>query len=69
MAYIKSAVYTPPVNSGLPLVAVVLLPDGEVLTARTVPSVEAGESLIQDVLTKVGKDAGVPVKKINDRPT
>jgi len=41
MAYIKGAVYTPP-SDAMPIVAVLIGPDGEVLTARAVPTVAAG---------------------------
>ncbi len=59
MAYIRGAVYEPPVSgAGLPLVAVVFGPDGEVLTARAVPSVQVGEALIADALK-----AGYPGKE------
>ena len=54
MAYIHGAVYTPP-NPTLPLVAVIIGPDGEVLTARVVPTVAAGEQLISQVLKSVPK--------------
>lgn len=54
MAYIHGAVYTPP-NPSLPLIAVLIGPDGEVLTARVVPSVAAGEKLIADVLASIPK--------------
>jgi len=54
MAYIHGAVYTPP-NQSLPLVAVLIGPDGQVLTARVVPTVQAGEALIAEVLAGVPK--------------
>ena len=51
MSYIHGAVYEPPVSgTGLPLVAIVFGPDGEVVTARAVPSVQIGEALIADAL-------------------
>ncbi|WP_186083614.1 hypothetical protein [Burkholderia gladioli] len=49
MAYIQGAVYEPP-SPNLPYVAVIIGPDGEVLTSRVVPSIEAGEQLIAAVL-------------------
>lgn len=54
MAYITGAVYDPP-NPKLPLVVVLIGPDGEVLTARVVPSHQAGEKLIEEVLNSTGK--------------
>lgn len=61
MSYVQAAVYSPP-RSELPYVAVVFAPDGEVLTARKVPSIEAGERLIQETLSQAAKDVGVDVK-------
>jgi hypothetical protein len=59
---ITGAVYDPP-RPGLPHIAVTFKPDGEVLVARVVPSVAAGEALIQSVMQefveKHGLDAGV----------
>jgi hypothetical protein len=49
VAHIHGAVYTPPTEN-LPFVAVIIGPDGEVLTARVVPSVQAGEELVAQVL-------------------
>jgi len=49
MAHIKGAVYVPP-SADLPLVAVVFGPDGEVLAARVVPSIAAGERLIMETV-------------------
>ena len=51
MAYLHGAVYSPP-GPSLPLVAIVFGPDGEVLTARVVPSVEQGERLITETLAQ-----------------
>ncbi len=64
MSYINAAVYTPPAGKNLPLVAVLFEPNGEVLTARTVPTVEAGEQLIIEVLSKMAKDIGTKVQSI-----
>lgn len=50
MAYIHGAVYSPP-GPGLPLVAIVFGPDGEVLVARVTPTVEQGERLIAEVMS------------------
>lgn len=50
MAYIHGAVYCPP-GAGLPLVAIVFGPDGEVLAARVTPTVQQGEQLIAEVLS------------------
>jgi hypothetical protein len=48
---ITGAVYDPP-RPDLPYVAVVIGPDGEVVVARSVPSVVAGEALIKSVFTE-----------------
>lgn len=50
--YVSGAVYDPPRN-GLPHVAVVFDPKGEVLVARAVPSVEAGEALLKEVFADI----------------
>jgi hypothetical protein len=54
MAQISGVVYTPP-GPQFPLIAVLFGPDGEVLTARAVPTVAAGEKLIYEVLSSVPK--------------
>lgn len=61
MSYVKGAVYTAS-NPGLPPVAVIFSPDGEVLTARKVPSVAAGEELIKQTLMAAAQDAGVNIQ-------
>jgi hypothetical protein len=53
MAY-SDAVYDPP-RAGLPHAAVVFAPDGQVLGARTVPSVAAGESFLAQIMTEFAK--------------
>jgi hypothetical protein len=45
---IKGAVYTP-TAAGMPPVAVILGTDGEVLVARVVPSVSAGNELLRQI--------------------
>ena len=50
MANITGAVYEPP-SPNLPLVAVIIGPDGEVLTARVVPSHQAGEKIIAEAFS------------------
>jgi hypothetical protein len=64
MAYIQGAVYAPPSGGNLPYVAVLFSPSGEVLTARAVPSIPAGEQLIQDVLSSAAEAAGTNLKII-----
>lgn len=61
MTGIRGAVYDPP-RAGLPFVAVVFRPDGEVLVARAVPSAEAGESLIAHVFEEFASQAGTKVE-------
>lgn len=52
MANITGAVYDPP-SQNLPLVVVIIGPDGEVLTSRVVPSHQAGEKLIEETLKNI----------------
>lgn len=54
MSFVKAAVYDPP-RSGLPHVAVVFDPKGEVLVARTVPSVAAGEAFLKQIFAEMQK--------------
>ena len=49
MAFFKATVYSPP-KEGLPPVAVIFDGDGDVLMARSVRSIEAGEVLINKLL-------------------
>lgn len=63
MSGITGAVYDPP-RDGLPHIAVVIKPDGEVLVARAVPSVEVGEALIAKVFKAFAEHAGVDVTLI-----
>jgi len=61
MSGITGAVYDPP-RAGLPIVAIVFKPDGEVLIARTVPSVAAGDALIRSVFDEFSKQSGTKVE-------
>lgn len=45
----KAGVYLPPEGSGMPLVAVVVDNDGEVVVSQSVPTIASGEALIQSV--------------------
>lgn len=54
----NGVVYDPP-RAGLPFLAVVLDNKGEVVVARSVPSVQAGESLIQQVMTEFAAAHGL----------
>lgn len=49
MAYLRGTVYDPPLGSGFPHIAVLLRPDGEVLVAESVPSLRAGELLLEKI--------------------
>lgn len=65
MAFIKAGVYAPPENSDLPFVAVVIGIDGEVLSARSVPTIEAGEALLAEVTSDAAKQFGVNAEVID----
>jgi hypothetical protein len=54
MAYITGAVYDPP-SPDLPRVAIVLDPEGQVLVARVVDTIEAGETFIQKFVADLQK--------------
>lgn len=58
MAKMSSVVYDPP-GPGFPFIAVLFDPKGEVVVARTVPSREAGEALIIQVLNEAAAEAGL----------
>jgi hypothetical protein len=58
---LAGAVYDPP-RPDLPNVAVLFNPDGQVLSARVVPSVEHGEHLIQSVLKECAEKEGIGAK-------
>lgn len=64
MAKVRGAVYGPP-SSGLPPIAVILY-ENEVVGARTVPSVEAGEAFLAKMLQEfsgmVGHKGTLPGK-------
>lgn len=61
MAYVKGLVYDSP-KAGFPHVVVVFDDDGEVLVARSVPSVAAGDALLEEVLgdlqSKIDRERG-----------
>lgn len=61
MAFVSGAVYDPP-RADLPYIAVIFGPDGEVLTARIVPTIAAGEKLLVEVMKEQAKKLGVEVK-------
>lgn len=61
MAHISGVVYDPPKN-GFPYLAVIFKPDGEVLVARAVPSLQAGEQLIASTLNEFASSTGLSVK-------
>ena len=58
---LTGAVYDPP-RPDLPHVAVLFNPDGQVLSARVVPSVEIGDHLIQSVLKECAEKEGIGAK-------
>jgi hypothetical protein len=64
MSKIRGAVYSPPLG-GLPPVAVILY-ENEVIGARTVPSVEAGDAflakMMQEFSGMVGHKSAAPEK-------
>ncbi|BEP93273.1 hypothetical protein GmRootA79_16570 [Acidovorax sp. A79] len=57
----NGVVYDPP-RAGLPYLAVVLDNNGEVVVARSVPSVAAGEALIQQTFAAFAADRGLNVQ-------
>lgn len=65
MAFMKAGVYSPPENSDLPFVAVVIGLDREVLSARSVPTIEAGEALLIDVMGNAANHFGVKAEVID----
>jgi hypothetical protein len=62
MSGIAGAVYLPP-RLGLPPIAVVFGPTGEILVARKVSSIEAGDALLEEAFQKFAREAGVSVKR------
>jgi hypothetical protein len=62
MAYITGAIYTPPAGKNLPPVAVIFGPGGEVLSARSMPTVDIGKKFIFDFLNSKAKDFGVGIQ-------
>lgn len=63
MSGITGAVYDPP-RAGLPYIAVVFDPKGDVLISRAVPSAEAGHNLIAKTFNEFAKKTGTQVKEI-----
>jgi hypothetical protein len=61
MAKVRATVYDPPA-AGLPYLAVLLHGD-EVLAARAVPSVEAGEAFNQMMMTEFAAKVATPTSK------
>lgn len=59
----NGVVYDPP-RSGLPYLAVVLHNNGEVIVARSVPTAEAGEKMIEETFEAFAKETGRSVKNI-----
>ena len=57
----NAIVYDPPAP-GFPYLAVVFKSDGEVLVARSVPSREAGEDMIEEVFEEFSKRNNVPTR-------
>jgi hypothetical protein len=54
---ITAVVYSPP-RPDLPHLAVSFGPDGEVIAARTMPSLAAAEAFIEDIMTQFAKERG-----------
>jgi hypothetical protein len=59
--YLSSVVYAPPAQ-GLPHLAVLFGRDGEILAARPMVSLEAGERFIADTDLEIAEKHGLQVK-------